>query len=102
MKRYTLKLIVAIAAIVGLSAMIAIFNVPAACAACIVGGLNVLSRHLDRCHFCGGWRVKVEENWYPNGKLPGWNEATEYRICKRCGIQEIDHYSLRDLTPFHL
>lgn len=102
MKRSTRKVLVAIAVLIGLSAVIARFNVPAAVVVCFVGGLNILSRHLDRCHFCGSWRVTTDEVWYPDHDEPGLNEATERRICKKCRIQEINHYSLPAINPFHV
>ena len=101
MKRSTVKVLIASTALILFSAMIATFDISIAAIVCFLGGLTILVRHLDRCHFCGSWRVSVQEDWHPDSDLPGWNEATGCRMCKKCGIQEIDHYLLRDMNPFH-
>lgn len=101
-KKSALKLTIAFVAIGGLSAPIVIFDVPVAAAVCLVGYIGIIEHYLDRCCFCGSWRMKIEENWYP-AELPGWNEVTRSRICKhkQCGREEVDHLFLPDPNPLH-
>jgi hypothetical protein len=78
-----------------------VIGIPAAIAVFLVGLLNIFEHYLDRCRYCGGWRVRSEESWFPSNEVPGRNEATESRTCKTCGIQEINHYLLRDINHIH-
>jgi len=97
-------MIIVVVIIVGLSAIIAIFSISAASIVCSIGCLNVFERHLDRCRYCGSWRVKIWQDRYPDEMTPGWTVVTDFRACKnkRCRIQVINHCLLQEPNPFRL
>lgn len=102
MKPYTKKVATATAVVIALSVLAAAtLGVLAAVVVFLIGALNIAERHLDRCYFCGSWRLRVKEDWHPDDNAPRWMTVTGYRTCQKCGVQEIDHFLLRDPNPLH-
>lgn len=99
-KRIEAYVNVAIVATILFIAVAAVIGVPATVIVFFAGFPWAAERYLDRCRYCGSWRVTIREEWVACAE-PGWVEATRYRICKRCGTHEIDHFPLRDMDPLH-